>query len=50
MTHVRIRSAQPDGILVRFEEEFYFSTWQEVFRFIINVEQARGWVGEVKIE
>lgn len=50
MTKVRIESIQPDGLIVTFEDGFIFNTWQEAFNFIIAVEKATGWRGEVKIE
>jgi hypothetical protein len=50
MTNVKIKSIQPDGLAVSFNEPFIFDTWEEAFNFIIAVEKANGWVGDVKIE
>jgi len=35
---------------VTFEEGFFFATWQEAFKFIIAVEKADGWTGDVEIK
>ena len=50
MTDIRIRDCQPDGLKVKFEEEFIFNTWAEAFNFIIAVEKAYGWMGEVEVK
>jgi hypothetical protein len=49
MTDIRIRDCEPDGLKVKFEGDFIFNTWKEAFDFIIAVEKAYGWQGEVEI-
>ena len=50
MTNIRIKDAPPDGLSVKFEDEFIFDTWEEAFKFIIAVEKANGWLGNVEIK
>lgn len=46
---VIIEDAFPDGLTVRFAEEFFLNTWEEVVAFIDTVEKASNW-GSVKLK
>ncbi len=35
---VNIKSIEPDELAIKFDNEFIFSTWQEVFDFIKKVD------------
>ena len=50
LTRIIISSCDPDGLKVRFDEDFIVNTWEEAFRLIIDVQKATGWKGDVKIE
>mgnify|MGYP001615273656 CR=1 FL=1 len=36
---VSIESISPDGLSVKFQNDFIFDTWQEAFDFIKKVEE-----------
>jgi len=44
-----IQDEQPDGLSIHYEGKFLFNTWEEAFKFIIAVEKANGWQGDVEI-
>ena len=43
--NVQIRSISPDGLEVKFLDGFIFDTYDDVFKFILKVEDAEREIG-----